>query len=435
MKRVFALLFLLCNFCAYAKYNATSFQLKNGLRVICVERKNYPVVAFSIWYRCGSQNEKASKSGVAHYLEHMAFHFNNSYLQDFSENTGTYGNAFTCINAICFFEIFAQQYIEEIMKQEAIRMHCFDVSDKKFNIEKSVILEERSMRVESDPDGAECEAMLSNICGNSPRKLCILGWAHEIRSITKEDLRDFHKKYFAPNNAFIIIISDLDPNYLHKLVKKYFEHIEPKNVITPRLHEERPSCTKEMIYRNSKNGYTSVISYIYHVPTEYAYGHDIRKNVAMSLAIDALNMESFCYKKLIQHTLKAAFSMSVAHIDQAIPYIAVRVESSNINDSLECERHWKHLRNTFLQKGIGESELSAAKRRRLISFAYEKNSTFRMMRFFGISTIHNLSLQDMLSIEDIIQTLTLKECNDALRDVFHKPVAIVRTEPKAYDRE
>ncbi|MDR1235711.1 MAG: insulinase family protein, partial [Holosporaceae bacterium] len=142
--RVFVFLFSFFTiFFAYAKPDTVDFVLKNGLRVICIEKKTSPIIFFSIWYRCGSKDDAVSKSGVAHYLEHMAFVSKRMEFNTFLESVGALRNAFTSLNVICFHELVPKENIEVVFNHESMRMKSLDIADDAFLSEKGAILEER----------------------------------------------------------------------------------------------------------------------------------------------------------------------------------------------------------------------------------------------------------------------------------------------------
>jgi zinc protease len=188
-KIIFSLIFLTFNSCA--KYDAFEFALDNGLRVVCVKRNSVPIIAFSIWYKCGSKCDLVSKSGVAHYLEHTAFSSKKEF-RDFLEEIGAECNAFTSFNTICFYEIVPKEHLETIFLNESDRMKSIQIDDTDFLSEKGAILEERSMRTDNDPEGAYQETMLANMFNRKTGGIGIIGWKHEINGIKKQETSQFY---------------------------------------------------------------------------------------------------------------------------------------------------------------------------------------------------------------------------------------------------
>ncbi|MDR2068157.1 MAG: insulinase family protein, partial [Holosporaceae bacterium] len=248
----------------HAKFNVCEFSLENGLRVVCVEKKNSPIALFSVWYRCGSKCDAVSKTGAAHYLEHMAIASNRRSC-DFLERIGAEHNAFTSINLICFYEIVPQEYLERVFEYEAERMDSLRIDDGEFKSERGAILEERNQRVDNDPDGARREVMLSNVFNREIGGAALIGWKHEIESIQKQDLHEFHQKWFAPNNATLVIVGDFDLNYVKNLSEKYWGIKKAKKIPEEKTEDRGFLCLKEVAYSSSKKGLLSSIEYVFGV--------------------------------------------------------------------------------------------------------------------------------------------------------------------------
>ena len=121
MKRLVVCL-LLVTTSVFAKYQPVDFFLENGLRVVLIKKTSAPIVAVSVWYKCGAVNDAISKSGVAHYLEHMAFESDNRAFSNFLDSIGAEDNAFTSWNVICFYEIVPKNHLEQIFKYESSRL-------------------------------------------------------------------------------------------------------------------------------------------------------------------------------------------------------------------------------------------------------------------------------------------------------------------------
>jgi zinc protease len=389
---------------------------------------------------CGSKNDAISKSGVAHYLEHMAFVSNKMQFNNFLEYIGAERNAFTYINTICFHEIVPKEHIETVFQHESKRMISIDIDDKAFLSEKGAILEERSMRVDNDPKGAQNEVLLANLFNRQIGGIEIIGWKHEIEGLQKEDLYAFHDKWFAPNNAVIIISGDFDLDQIKSLVEKYFGPISEKK-IDKTLEEKTDSlstnqCLKEVKYSSPKNGPYSFVSYIFRIP--FQSKSNLRKAIALEVAMMAMNQPTFFVKKMLEDVYKCASTVWFEFIDRVFQYdIAVlEISSRSIDDLHDAEDIWRYLKKKLVHEGITKSQLDKVKKKYLISLAYKKDDIVKMSNYFGWLLVCGYSLEEIQSIDDIVQSITEKECNDLIKEVFSQdPHFIARTVPKGYDRE
>ena len=143
LKRLLFFLFLLI-FSVNANDKIDEFKLKNGLKVIMIQRKSVPIISLSIWFKCGSKCDPLSKSGAAHFLEHLAFLNHKQVFSDYLEEIGADKNAFTSINAICFYEIFPKDCLEKVLKLRywfinEILSQCLVIKNKMYTvIQKSI---------------------------------------------------------------------------------------------------------------------------------------------------------------------------------------------------------------------------------------------------------------------------------------------------------
>jgi zinc protease len=439
IRRLAAVVFALFIFDVQAKYNVVRFTLKNGLQVICIEKKSAPIIFFSIWYYCGSKNDAISKSGVAHYLEHMAFSSNKMEFSELLEDIGALKNAFTSINTICFHEVVSKKNIEIVFIYEAIRMISLNIGNDIFQSEKGAILEERSMCVDNNPGGAMQESTLANIFNRDTGGIGVIGWKHEIETIIPKDLQEFHDKWFAPNNALIVISGDFELDHIKKLAEKYFEKIPSKRTEKPKeagVFPETAVCLKEIEYGSPKNRSLAAVEYVYRVP--FSSRENLRKSIALDVAIMALNQPAFFVKKILKDVINCATHAAFGYIDRvfAQDIVAFEISASSIDAAHDSENMWRYLRKRLLHIGISQSELDAVKRQYLVSLAYKKDDIVKMSNHFGLLLTGGYSLEEIQEIDDMVQSITTKECNDLLRDVFtQEPHAISRIVPKGYDRE
>lgn len=430
---------LLCFFCVSstcAKYNITEFSLKNGLRVILLEKKTVPIISFSIWYDCGSNCDAISKSGVAHYLEHMAFCSNKGIFDEFLEGIGAARNAFTSAKTICFYEIVPSENIETVFLHESARLKSIDIDEKKFISEKGAILEERSMRSDSTPYGQAFECLTANMFNRYPGGISIIGWKHEIESIEPKDLINFYDKWFSPNNATIILVGDIDVNHIKNLIEKYFGCIESKKNPERNKKYEKPKCIKEIELTSSKLGSSSDVDYIYFVPQSFR--SVFRKNVSLKLATQVISQPNFFAKKALEHSLNKSINLSFEYINGYFQYdiIIASIRCSSANNRIDSEKIWEYLKNKMNNINISKSELDVVKHQEIISMAYKKADIQKISEYFGWMLSSGYSIDEIQSYDETIQSVTTDECVAALKEVFVSyPIGVFRMVPKGYDRD
>src|SRR5512145_158899 len=217
--------------------------LSNGLKVLLKEDHKSPVVTFQVWYRVGSRNERLGKTGMSHLLEHMMFKGTTKYgPKQFSQTVKRNGgndNAFTSADYTAYFENFAADRLEIAMDLEADRMQNLLLDPKDFLSERDVVKEERRMRTEDDPTSVMVEQMMATAFAAHPYQWPVIGWMADIGNLTRDDLADHYRTFYAPNNATIVIVGDFDAAKALPLVKKHFGNI-PRGPEVPKVGAVEP---------------------------------------------------------------------------------------------------------------------------------------------------------------------------------------------------
>lgn len=428
-KFFFAFLLFFSSF-SEAKFKFEEYQLSNGLKIIFIKKTPSTVVYFSVWYKCGSLKDSIGKSGVAHFLEHMAFETNGREFSSYLEKIGAENNAFTWYNSICFYEIFEKSYLENIIKKEAERMRYIKIDDDAFQAEKGAILQERNSRIDNSPWGSIMEEGFANIFNRGRGGIEIIGWKHEIESITKEDLYAYHDKWFAPNNAVVIVVGDIDFSDLKKCVKKYFQDIPQKAL--PPVSENKFIPTEKYDVAHYSQKFSDMALQIFYPVPEISF----RKKIALRLAIGVLESQSAEIKKEIAMINKNQ-SLSLSYCDHDLAYDYVNVSlSESIHNREYILTLWKYFKSRILSRGISQKELDLAKKHYLqVSLCAQDEISFFAL-FIGSFLMSGYKIEDASSFSETVQSITLKECQDTLKEVLsNKPSAILEIVPKGLDRE
>ncbi|MEO0999242.1 MAG: pitrilysin family protein, partial [Pseudomonadota bacterium] len=222
----------------------TGFSLPNGLDVVVIEDNRAPIVTHMVWYRVGAADEPAGKSGIAHYLEHLMFKGTDEIPEGaFSKIVAANGgsdNAFTSWDYTGYFQRIAADRLGLVMSMEADRMRDLVISDAVWEPERDVILEERNSRVENDPGAIFSEQRRAALFMNHRYGIPIIGWRHEIEALTREDALDFYARYYAPNNAILIVAGDVTPEEVRVLAEEHYGHLEPSTTLPERVRPQEP---------------------------------------------------------------------------------------------------------------------------------------------------------------------------------------------------
>ena len=225
---------------AAAEPRVTSFDLDNGMDVVVIEDNRAPVVTHMVWYRVGAADEPAGKSGIAHYLEHLMFKGTDeipegAFSKIVAENGGQ-DNAFTARDYTAYFQQIAADRLETVMRMEADRMVDLALSEDAAETERDVILEERSQRTDNNPGALFSEQMAATLYLNHPYADPIIGWRAEMEGLTRADAIDFYERYYAPDNAILVVAGDVTPEEVRSLAETHYGPLEASG----RPRSERP---------------------------------------------------------------------------------------------------------------------------------------------------------------------------------------------------
>jgi zinc protease len=200
--------------------------LKNGLKVIWIEDRRAPVVTFQVWYRAGARHDPWGRSGLAHVLEHMMFKGTekigaDEFTRTIRENGGQY-NAFTSYDFSGYFETLSSDRVRIAIELEADRMRNLVLREEDFQTERLVVMEERRLRVENDPQAVLREQVDAVAFLTQPYSRPVIGWMEDLARISMEDVRLFYERYYHPANAFLVVVGDFEKETLLQELEKSF---------------------------------------------------------------------------------------------------------------------------------------------------------------------------------------------------------------------
>jgi zinc protease len=209
-----------------------SFTLGNGLQVVVIPDHRTPVVTQMIWYKVGSADETPGKSGLAHFLEHLMFKGTSLHpAGEFSQTVlkaGGNENAFTSTDYTGYFQRVPRDQLEKMMGFEADRMTGLILKDENVLPERDVVLEEYNMRVANNPEARLTEQIMAALYLNHPYGRPVIGWHQEIEKLNREDALAFYKRFYAPNNAILVIAGDVNANEIKPMAERTFGPVLPQ---------------------------------------------------------------------------------------------------------------------------------------------------------------------------------------------------------------
>lgn len=418
------LLFLVFSNLEAKLFNAKSFTLSNGLEVVVVENKRAPVISSMIWYDVGSADEEYGKSGLAHFLEHLMFKgtkkFPGSTFSNFISKNGGSENAFTSYDYTAYFQTISSDKIEEVIEMEADRMKNLILTNEQVETEKKVILEERNQRIDSRPSSILDQDMRKSLFPNHTYGIPIIGWNHEIRNLTYDDVIGFYNKYYKPSNAKLILSGNIDYDRAKTIAKKYFGNISSTKNKTERNYLKDPEILSNInVTLHHQDVKQTVWKRIY---KSKSIVESITKGIALDFGLEIIagGKTSFLYKKLVEE--KKLFS-SVGGYYQGftkgpatVYFYAIPIEDlSESQIKIEIDTALEDA----IKIGISDEEFDRKKKKYYYNSIYQRDSIGQPAQILGEALSIGLSLDQTLNWDRYIESLTIDDVMNELK-VFIK---------------
>src|SRR5918995_3129679 len=236
----------------------SSFTLDNGLDAVVIPDRRVPVVTHMMWYRNGSADDPIGQSGIAHFLEHLMFKGTQKHpAGEFSKVVSGLGgqeNAFTSFDYTAYFQRVAKEHLGTMMEYEADRMANLLIEEAVVAPERNVVLEERRMRVETDPAAQLSEAMAASLFVHHPYGTPIIGWMHEIEELNRDHALGYYRRFYTPENAILVIAGDIEPDEVRRLAEDTYGRVAPRGERPERQRprEPEPRATRHLTVADPK---------------------------------------------------------------------------------------------------------------------------------------------------------------------------------------
>src|SRR6266436_566320 len=353
------------------------FALDNGLKVLLLEDHKSPVVTFQVWYRVGSRNEKDGKSGLSHFLEHMMFKGTKTvqpeeYSRIIAKNGGR-SNAFTTSDVTVYYATMSRDKIGIEIELEADRMVNALLGETYFEPEKKVIQEERRLRTEDKPVSALGEVAGAVAYMVHPYRRPVIGWMEDIQNLTRQDLVDHYKLYYAPNNAFIVMTGDFSAAEMLPKIKAAFGNI-PRGSEAPKVRaEELPQKGERRVILKKEAELPFALMY-YHTPNLKSpdnYALDVL-SVVLAGGRSSRLYHDLVYQKRLARSVGADYNG--LSIDPSV--FSVTAQLMPGKDPAEIERRIDYLLEPLKLDLISDRELQKAKNQIESAFVYGQDSIF-----------------------------------------------------------
>ncbi|WP_417250273.1 M16 family metallopeptidase [Celeribacter sp.] len=444
MIRRFAALFALIAAPLMAQ-DITHTTLDNGLEVYVFEDHRASVVVHTVWYRVGAADEPPGKSGIAHFLEHLMFKGTDDLdageLSATVTRNGGSDNAFTSWDYTAYYQRIAADRLPLVMEMEADRMRDLEMTEEDVATERNVILEERNQRADNNPGALFMEQRRAAQYLNHPYGIPVIGWKHEMERLTRKGAFDFYARYYAPNNAILVVAGDVDPDEVFELARLYYGPLEPTEGLTPRQRpSEPPQLSERRLTMSDPRVAQPYVARSYLAPERNSGDQETAAALEMLAALlGGAPTTSVLGQKLTIEDPKAVYvsaSYDGASLDEGtfglviVPTPDVSLEDAEAAlDSAIAE---------FLEEGLDPDHFARLKTQLRASRIYERDNVAAMARRYGAQLALGLTLEDIEAWPDILDAVTEDDVLDAARMVFDKRKAVtgwLMPEASAADEE
>jgi zinc protease len=409
---------LLLSMAMPAAASVTDVTLDNGLRVIVKEDHRAPIAVSQLWYKAGSMDEHNGATGVAHVLEHMMFKATEKVPEgQFSRRIAAAGgreNAFTNRDTTVYFQQLQKDRLPIAFELEADRMANLQLKEESFAKEIQVVMEERRLRTEDNPQAVVYEQLMSVSYQAHPYRRPIIGWMGDLQSMKVQDAREWYGRWYAPNNATLVVAGDVNPQEVIALAQKEFGPL-PSKPLPLRKPQEEPAQRGEkriVVRAPAKQPYLLMA---YHAP-RLADAEKDTMPWAMQVLASVLSGNGSA--RLAKHLVK---ERKIA-VDVAAGYdgsnrgpgmFFLEGTPSAGKSAVELEKAIKAEVRRIQKEGVSEEELNRVKAQAIAGDVYQRDSVFYQAMQLGELATLGLPLDLMEKRVGKLKAVTARQVQEA----------------------
>jgi zinc protease len=404
-----------------------SFTLQNGLQVVVIPDHRTPVVTQMIWYKVGSADETPGKSGLAHFLEHLMFKGTAAHpAGEFSQTIVRIGgneNAFTSTDYTGYFQRVPREQLATVMEFEADRMTGLILKDENVLPERDVVLEEYNMRVANNPEARLNEQTMAALYLNHPYGRPVIGWHQEIEKLDREDALAFYRRFYAPNNAILVIAGDVEAGDVRPLAEKFYGVIAPQPAIPARRvrpQEPEPTAVRSVTL-SDPHVEQPMVKRTYLVPsaTTAAPGESAALDVLAQLIGSGSN--SYLYRALVVDR-PLAVSASASYTGTSLDATQFSIAAAP-KQGVEFPAVEQAIDDVIADVGrnpIRAEDLERVKTQLIAEAIYAQDNQATLARWYGGALTTGLSIEDIRSWPERIRAVTAEQVRAVAQKYLEK---------------
>ena len=395
-------------------------KLKNNLEVIVVPmNRGSNVITSNIYYKVGSRNEIMGKSGIAHMLEHMNFKSTKNLAEgEFDKivkSLGGVDNASTGFDYTHYYIKTSSAYLDKTFELFSEVMEHLNLNDDEFQRERKVVYEERLWRTDNNPVGYLYFRLFNNTYLYHPYHWTPIGFKDDILNWSIEDIRSFHKTFYQPKNAFLLVAGDIDPEDVFNLADKYFTHIKNGRKI-PKIHMKEPELDGDRHVVIQRDTEVDIVAIAYRIPD---FRHEDQFALSAYSEILSGGKSGVLREKLINKKalVSEVYAYNMELIDPGV-FLALAICNPGVNPDLVE----KELKKEILNTKITKKALNKVKNQTKMDFLTQLESSSGVSNIYG-DYFAKGDITPLLEYEDKINALTPEKVED-IKKYFDKSVTV-----------
>ncbi|TLU99239.1 M16 family metallopeptidase [Dyadobacter luticola] len=383
-----------------------TFTLQNGMKFLVLEDHSIPNANMYIFWKVGSRNEVHGITGLSHFFEHMMFNGSKQYgpkqFDRVMEANGGSNNAYTTENVTVYTDWFQKDALETIFKLEADRIANLSIDPKMVESERGVVLSERSTGLENSNYRLIGEQVQSVAFQEHPYMLPVIGFESDIKSWTQQDLENYFKTYYSPNNATTVIVGDVTLDQVKKLAEKYIAPI-PARGLPPKIRTVEPPQNGERRVNAYKDISTPNVMMAYHVPetkNEDFYAIDL-----LSSLLTSGNSSRLTKALVMDSTLATSISSSTDESFDPSLFTIYAIAGSNVS-APDLEKAIDRQIEMVIKNGVTDTELQKVKNQKLMDFYHTLETINGKARNLGTYDVFFGDYKRMFEAPELYKNVT-----------------------------
>ena len=386
-----------------------TFTLANGMKFLVLEDKSIPNANMYLFWKVGSRNEVHGITGLSHFFEHMMFNGSKNFgpkeFDRFMEANGGSNNAYTTENVTVYTDWFQKDALEPIFKLESDRIASLSIDPKMVESERGVVLSERSTGLENSNYRLIGELVQSVAFQEHPYMFPVIGFESDIKSWTQEDLENYFKTYYSPNNATVVVVGDVTLEQVKKLADQYMAPI-PARGLPPKIRTVEPQQNGERRVTTYKDIASPNILMAYHVPeTSHAdyYALDL-----LSSLLTSGNSSRLTKSLVMDSTIATNVSSFTDQSFDPSLFIIYAIAGNNVS-APDLEKAIDNQIDIVIKNGVKDEELQKVKNQKLMEFYHTLETINGKANSLGSYDVFFGDYKKMFEAPDLYKKVTVED--------------------------